>query len=206
MVSLEQFGWRLRQAEAIPGCGTRTAKVVSFLGMKRPQFAVLFPSVSLVITFVLWLWARAQYLRHVCPPDGLCQPGSWILWTDYTPIALQLAGMLNVPVAIFADPLYHLSNERPNKWELLALLLCVGILWSYIGWIVDTRNVAPRPKTRLRSLAGASGFLFGVLLLFATVSMHHIGLLYKAVALAWSFLICRHFLRLIRNQAGAHKC
>jgi hypothetical protein len=108
--------------------------------------------------------------------------------------------MLNVPVAIFADPLYHLSNAPPNKWKLLALLLGVAILWSYIGWIVDSRKVAPSPKILLRRLAGATGFCFGILLLFATVSMHHVGLLYKTVALVWSFLICRHFLPMLRNQ------
>src|SRR5689334_12176233 len=65
---------------------------------------------------------------------------------------------------------------------------------EYIGWILDTRNAAPRPKNLLRSIAGAGGLLFGVFLLVATMPMFHVGLIYQAVTLVWVFMICRHFL------------
>jgi hypothetical protein len=81
----------------------------------------------------------------------------------------------------------------------------VAVLWSYIGWILDTRNAAPRPRSLLRSIAGAMGFLFGVFLLVATLPMFHVGLIYKAVTLVWVFLICRHFLLFFRNSLAASR-
>jgi hypothetical protein len=86
---------------------------------------------------------------------------------------------------------------------LIALLVGVAILWSYIGWILDTRNAPPRPRGLLRSIAGALGFLFGIFLLAATLPMFHVGLIYKAAALIWVFLICRHFVLFFRNSPAA---
>jgi hypothetical protein len=98
---------------------------------------MLLPGVSVIITSGLWLWARAQYLTFVCPPDGICPPDGWpVSWTDYTPISLQLAGMLNVPAATFGYPLYHLLHDSTSKWELIALLFGIAVQWSYIGWIL----------------------------------------------------------------------
>jgi hypothetical protein len=111
--------------------------------------------------------------------------------------------MLNIPVAIFGAPLYHLLQERATHSELIALLIGVAVLWGYIGWILDTRNAAPHPKSLLRSIAGAVGLLFGVLLLVATIPMFHVGLIYKAVTLVWVFMICRHFLPFFRNPPAA---
>src|SRR5262245_49824512 len=111
--------------------------------MVRPRLAVLLPVASVIITFGLWLLARAEYLRVVCPPDGRC--GTWI-WSDYTPLSIQVAGMLNIPVAAFGAPLYHVLQERTPTSELITLLLGVAILWGYIGWILDTRNCVLRPK------------------------------------------------------------
>jgi len=168
--------------------------------MLRPRLALLLPSVSVIVTSVLWVFARTQYVRFVCPPTEACPPTGWVGWTDYTPFSLLVAGMLNIPVAVFGTPLYHLLEERTSKSELIALLVGVAVLWSYIGWILDTRNAAPRPKSRLRSIAGAVGFLFGIFLLVATLPIFHVGLIYKAVALLWVFLTCRHFLLFFRNS------
>jgi hypothetical protein len=108
--------------------------------------------------------------------------------------------MLNVPIATFAYPLYHLLHDGTSKWELIALLVGVATQWSYIGWVVDRRNSAPSSKTLLRRIAGTVGFLFGIALLLATIPMYHVGLLYKAAGLVWSFLICHHFLSFFRNS------
>jgi hypothetical protein len=113
--------------------------------------------------------------------------------------------MLNIPVAIFGAPLYHLLQERTAHSELIALLIGVVILWSYIGWILDTRNAAPRPKSLLRIIAGAGGLLFGVFLLVATMPMFHVGFIYKADTLVWVFMICRHFLFFFRNSPAASR-
>jgi hypothetical protein len=173
--------------------------------MSRPRLAVLLPGVSVILTSVLWMLARTQYLRFVCPPAGACPPNGWVGWTDYTPFSLLLAGMLNIPVAVFGTPLYHLLEDRTSKSGLIALLVGVAVLWSYIGWILDARNAAPRPKSLLRSIAGAVGFLFGIFLLVATMPIFHVGLICKAVALVWVFLICRHFLRFFRNSPAASR-
>jgi hypothetical protein len=171
--------------------------------MLRPRLAVLLPSVSAIVTSALWVLARTQYLRVVCPPDGACN--GWVGWADYTPFSLRVAGMLNMPVATFGTPLYHLLQERTANSELIALLVGVAILWSYIGWILDTRNVAPRRKSLLRSIAGVVGFLCGIFLLVVTLPMFHVGVLYKAVALVWVFLICRHFLHFFHNSPAASR-
>jgi hypothetical protein len=117
--------------------------------------------------------------------------------------SLQVAGMLNIPVAVFGTPLYHLLQERTANSELITLLVGVAILWSYIGWTLDTRNVAPRPRSLLRSIAGAVGSLFGIFLLVATLPLFHVGLVYKAVSLVWVLLICRHFMLFFRNSPAA---
>jgi hypothetical protein len=113
--------------------------------------------------------------------------------------------MLNIPVAIFGTPLYHLLHERTANSELIALLVGVAVLWAYIGWILDTRSAAPRAKSLLRSIAGVVGFLFGIFLFIASLPMFHVGLLYKAVALVWVFLICRHFLHFLSNSPAASR-
>ena len=86
--------------------------------------------------------ARAQYLSAICPPTGICREHGWIGWTDYTPLPVLVAGMLNAPVASFCQPLYRLLGEDTKKWELIALLVAVTVPWSYIGWVVDTRSSA----------------------------------------------------------------
>jgi len=41
--------------------------------------------------------------------------------------------------------------------------------------------------------------------LVATMPMFHVGLIYKAVTLAWVFMICRHFLLFFRNSPAASR-
>jgi hypothetical protein len=173
--------------------------------MLRPWLAVLLPTVSVIVTSTLWMLARTQYLRFVCPPSGAYPPNGWGGWTDHTLFSLVVAGMLNIPVAIFGAPLYHLLQERTANSELIALLVGVVIPWSYIAWILDTRNASPRPKSLLRSIAGVVGFLFGIFLLVATLPMFHVGLIYKAVALVSVLLICCHFLFFFRNSPAASR-
>jgi hypothetical protein len=86
-------------------------------------------------------WPGHNIFALFCPPSGACPPNGWGGWTDYTPFSLVVAGMLNIPVAIFGAPLYHLLQERTANSELIALLVGVVILWSYIGWILDTRPI-----------------------------------------------------------------
>jgi hypothetical protein len=175
--------------------------------MARRRFAVLLPGLAVILTCGLWLSARAQYLRVVCRPDGVCQANGWVGWTDYTPASVQVAGILNLPVATFAYPLYRLSSEYTAKWELIALLIGVAVQWTYIGWIADARNSVPFSTTLLRRTVGTVGILFGVAVLLATIPMYHVGLLYKAAGAVWSFFtgavwsffICRHFLTFFRK-------
>lgn len=162
--------------------------------MVRHRFSLLLPAGLAVITAGLWLSARAQYQTYLCAPAGVCPPNSQMIWTDYTPPSLQTAGMLNLPVAIFAQPLYQLVQGTVSKSELAALLIGVVVLWTYIGWRIDTRRLAPCPKSTFRVLATIAGCAFGAFLLTETVNMFHVGLLFKFVGVCWSVLICRHFL------------
>jgi hypothetical protein len=170
--------------------------------MVRPRLSLLLPSLSVIVTSALWLLARSEYLRVACPPSGACN--GWH-WTDYTPFSIRVAGMLNVPVAIFATPLYHLLQESIGHIELIALLTGVAALWTYIGWILDARKAAPQPRSVLRTILGVLGLLFGAFLLLVTMPMFHVGLLYKAVTLIWIFVIVRHFLLFFRNPATASR-
>ena len=108
--------------------------------------------------------------------------------------------MLNIPVSIFAHPLYHLVQGTVTKWEQVALLLGVVVLWSYIGWRVDIRNAAPRPKTTLRIFAVILGCAFAVFVLIEAITMFHAGILYKFIAVSWSVLMFRHFILLLRTS------
>jgi hypothetical protein len=164
--------------------------------MARHRFALLLPILSVLITSGLWLWARQQYFAVIHSGSE----GGWsVMWTDYTPVPLEVAGALNVPVATFAYPLYRLLQDR-NIWELLVLLFGVAIFWAYIGFVVDSRKT-PRKSTRLRRIAGAIGFLFGVFVLVVTIPMHHVAGIYKGAAVIWSLVICAHFANVFRNRA-----
>ena len=111
--------------------------------------------------------------------------------------------MLNVPVAFFAQPLYRLVHENTNKRELVALLLGSVILWSYIGWRLDTIESAPRSRTTLRISAAVLGCLFALFVLIQTITMFHVGFLYKVIAVFWSLLIFRHFALFLRTSPAS---
>jgi hypothetical protein len=165
--------------------------------MSRHRFSLLLPILFVVITSGLWLSARAQYRAYLCPPVSVCPANAWTGWTDYTPPSIQAAGMLNIPVAIFAHPLYHLMQSTVRKRELVALLIGVMVLWSYIGWRIDTRSAAPRPNTTLRTFAVIVGCAFALIVLIEAITMFHAGILYRFIAICWSVLMFRHFVLLL---------
>ncbi len=105
--------------------------------MVRYRLTTLLPIFVALITSGLWLWSRQQYLSSVHPQVGSDWP---VMWTDYTPVPLELAGALKAPVATFAYPLYHLLHADTPTWELLALLLGVAFLWTYVGFVLDTHK------------------------------------------------------------------
>jgi hypothetical protein len=168
--------------------------------MARHHFSLLLPILFVLITSGLWLSARAQYRAYLCPPAGICPPNAWTGWTDYTPPSIQAAGMLNIPVAIFAHPLYHLMQGTVKKRELVALLIGVMALWSYIGWRIDTRRATPRPNTTLRTFAVILGCAFALIVLIEAITMFHAGFLYNFIAIGWSVLMFRHFVLLLRTS------
>jgi hypothetical protein len=108
--------------------------------------------------------------------------------------------MLNIPVSIFAHPLYHLVQGTVTKWEQVALLFGVVVLWSYIGWSVDVRNAAPRPRTTLRIFSAIVGCAFAVFVLIEAVTIFHAGILYRFIAVSWSVLMFRHFILFLRTS------
>ena len=165
--------------------------------MSKPRFVLLLPSVVSVVTAVLWFLGRAQYLRFVCPPDGAC-PQDVYRWSDFTPIYIQLAGIVSIPVATFANPLYRFVQEGVHKSELFAWLVAVAAMWALIGWLIDRRN-APPVGAVLRRIAGAIGLLLALVILATTIPMFHVGLIYKAAALVYVYSICRYSVPLFRK-------
>jgi len=150
------------------------------MDMVRHRFTVLLPTLSAIIASVLWISARTQYHVLLSPHAG-------------TPPSIQAVGMQNMPVAVFADPLDRLVQSDVRRWQLLAFLLGVVTLWSYIGWRVDTRNVAPRPTSLLRVALVILGCVLAFFVFVQGVRNLHVGLLYKFAAISWSFLMLRHF-------------
>jgi hypothetical protein len=119
------------------------------------------------------------------------------------PIALQLAGMLNGPIAVLAFPYYSLSHGNVRTWHLAILLLAVAMQWTYIGYRIDDGYVAPAvPSSRGYTVVGVLGALFGFGPLIAAFTTN-VGLVYKAVALAWSLLMVFHFVGVLRNSRNA---
>ncbi len=163
--------------------------------MVRYRLTTLLPIFVALITSGLWLWSRQQYLSSVHPQVGSDWP---VMWTDYTPVPLELAGALNAPVATFAYPLYHLLHADTPTWELLALLLGVAFLWTYVGFVLDTHNRAGN-RIRLNRIVGAIGILFGVFLLVVTIPMHHVAAIYKSGGVVWSIAIWIHFAAAFRR-------
>jgi hypothetical protein len=147
------------------------------------------PILLAFITVVLWLWSAAQYRAFL----GLA------LWTDYTPIPLEVAGALNAPVATFTSPLYELVQPDTTHLRLALLLIAVVVQWMYVGGVLD------RQRSHLTHLENrfvtAIGVGFGLFVLSISFFMHHVALIYRAGAFIWCLLICWHFGRSWRGRA-----
>jgi len=165
--------------------------------MARLRLTVLLPVIAVLITFGLWQWSLEKYESRLYPKaEKNALP---VMWTDYTPVPLEIAGAINVPVATFGYPLYHLLHDETKTRELIALLVGVAVQWGYLGFAVDTRKTL-RAATMLGRVASALGFLFGVFILLVTIPMHHVSAFYKFAAVAWSLLICVHFITALSNR------
>ncbi len=137
-----------------------------------------------------------QYHRLLCPLDGVCLHAGWEGWTDYAPFSLQVAGMLNMPVAVFAQPLYHIVHDGTSKWELLALLVGVVLQWLYIGAVIDSRRTV-RVGSSATRIASLLDCIFSVVVFLAT-PLYHVGIMFQLASVIWSILLFRPFLRMFR--------
>ena len=154
--------------------------------MKRTRFALLFPLCAVLATATLWHRARSEF-----------SPSSFDV-----PIPLQVAGMLNGPVAVLASPGYRFSHGDVTAWRLAVLLLAVAFQWAYIGRLIDRHHEASRRPSPRGYIVGALGVLFALgppIAAFTT----NVGLIYKAVALAWSLVMVYHFTGFFRNARAA---
>jgi hypothetical protein len=154
--------------------------------MKRARFAVWLPLCAILATAALWHRARLEF-----SPSSLD-----------VPMPLQVAGMLNGPVAVLASPCYPFSHGDVTAWRLAVLLLAVAFQWAYIGRLIDRHHDASHPPSPRGYTAGALGVLFALGPLIAGFTTN-VGLFYKAVALAWSLLMVYHFTGFFRNARAA---
>ena len=155
---------------------------------KANRFALLLPVCAILVTSALWLTARSQY-------------PSWCL--DCVPIPLQLAGMLNGPVAFLAYPFYPLVQGDASAGHLAILLAAIALQWAYISYAIDKRHTGARQRTIWRWIVGLLGVLFAFGPIAVAIRMYHVGLPYKLVALAWSLLMGYHFFGFLRKVRGA---
>ena len=154
--------------------------------MKRTRLALLFPICAILTTAALWHRARSEFSL-----SGLD-----------VPMPLQVAGMLNGPIAVLASPCYPFSHGHVTAWRLPVLLLAVALQWAYIGRRIDRRHEASGLPSLGGYTAGALGVLFALGPLIAGFTTN-VGLIYKAVALGWSFLMVYHFTGFFRNARAA---
>jgi hypothetical protein len=156
----------------------------SSLSVRHFRYAWILPVCAILVTSALWLAARSQY-------QSSC--------LDCVPIPLQLAGMLNSPIALLAYPFYPLIRGDVSLLHLAVLLAAIALQWVYIGYVIDNRHTAPRRRTLGRCIAGTLGMLFAVGPLIVAMRMYHLGLLYKSAALLWFLLMAYHFSGFFRN-------
>lgn len=154
--------------------------------MKHLRFAWWLPLCAIVATAALWHRARSEF-----SPTSLD-----------VPMPLQVAGMLNGPVAVLASPCYAFSHGDVTGWRLAVLLLAVAFQWAYIGRRIDRRQDAAHLPGPGGYTAGVLGVLFALGPLIAGFTTN-VGLMYKAVALAWSLLMVYHFTGFFRNARAA---
>ena len=154
--------------------------------MKRTRFAMLLPLCVILATAALWHRARSEFSSS--SPD--------------VPIPMQVAGMLNGPVAVLASPCYSFSHGDVTAWRLAVLMLAVAFQWAYIGRLIDRHHEASRRPSPRGYTVGALGVLFALGPPIAGFTTN-VGLIYKAVALAWSLLMVYHFTGFLRNARAA---
>jgi hypothetical protein len=160
----------------------------SSLSGKHFRFALILPVCAILVTSALWLGAHSQY-------QSSC--------LDCVPIALQLAGMLNSPIALLAYPFYPLIHGDVSLLHLAVLLVAIALQWVYIGYVIDNRHMALRRRTLGRCIAGTLGMLLAFGPLIVAIRMYHWGPLYKSAALLWFVLMAYHFSGFFRNGQPA---
>ena len=94
--------------------------------MKITRFALLLPACAILIASALWFKARSEY-----PHATL----------DRVPVPLQLAGMLNGPVALVAYPFYRFVEGDASRLRLAIFVIALAFQWSYIGHVIDTVTI-----------------------------------------------------------------
>jgi hypothetical protein len=154
--------------------------------MKRARFTLLLPLFAILATAALWHRARSEF-----SPSSLD-----------VPMPLQVAGMLNGPVAVLASPCSAFSHGDVAAWRLAVLFLAVAFQWAYIGRLIDRHHEASCLPSPRAYTVGALGVLFAFGPLIAGFTTN-VGLIYKAVALAWSLLMVYHFTGFFRNARAA---
>jgi len=154
--------------------------------MKHIRCALLLPVLAILATAVLWHRARSEFA----------------LSSLDVPFSLQVAGMLNGPIAVLASPCYRFSHGDVTAWRLAVLLLAVAFQWAYIGRLIDRQGHASLLPSARGYTVGALGLLLALGPLIAGFSTN-VGLIYKAVALAWSLLMVYHFTSFFRNPRAA---
>jgi hypothetical protein len=154
--------------------------------MKGARFALLLPLFAILATAALWHRARSEF-----SPSSLD-----------VPVPLQVAGMLNGPVAVLASPCYPFSHGDVTAWRLAVLLLAVALQWAYIGSLIDRHREASRLPSPRGYTVGTLGVLFAFGPLIAGFTTN-VGLIYKAATLVWSLLMVYHFTGFFRNARAA---
>lgn len=164
--------------------------------MHKHKFVLLCPPAAVVLTVGLWIEGRGEYRREydrmAWRRGGDVSPKWEISYTDHTAFPIQVAGILSIPVATFATPLYPLAQGGVSKTRLLEWLFAVGILWAYMGWRFDNWGRKPQIKSPYRQIIGTILVLFGVVVILDTVGMFHVGLVYRAIGIVWGGAILRH--------------
>src|SRR5262249_45945554 len=171
--------------------------------MRKHRFMLLCPLVVVVLTIGLWFEGRGEYRRQsdeiMARSDANTSVHWQISWTDHTAFPIQVAGMLSIPVATVAAPLYPLAQGGVSRSKLLGWLLAVPVLWAYIGWRFDERGQQPRMKRPYRQIIRTVLVLFSLVVLINTVEMFHVGLVYRAVGLVWVVAMLRHSMQFYRH-------